>query len=82
MLCVRILIRVAELVDLRWDQIDLLHLFEPHAILLRLGGALHFAWKLFASHEIKILLSGDRAIAEGLLLATGRFHDVVANEIE
>ena len=38
--------------------------------------------KLFASHEIKVLPSGDRAVAKRLLLVTGRFHDVVANEIE
>jgi len=39
-------------------------------------------WKLFANHEIKVLPSGDWAVAERLLLAAGRFHDVVANEIE
>jgi len=38
--------------------------------------------KLFARHEIEILSSRDRAVTERLLLATGRFHDVVANEIE
>ncbi len=32
--------------------------------------------------EIKVLPSGDRAVAKRLLLATGRLHDVVANEIE
>ena len=39
--------------------------------------ALHFVWKLFASHEIKVLPSRDRALAERLLLATGRLSDLL-----
>src|SRR5262245_26820698 len=38
--------------------------------------------EVFASHEIKVLPPGERAVAKGLLLANGRVLDIVTNAIE
>ena len=58
------------------------HLDFVDTVTQEMDARIAFLWKLFAGHEIKVLPSGDRAVAERFLLATGRFHDVVTNEIE
>ena len=56
--------------------------YQAHHLTQEMDARIAFSRKLFASHEIKVLPSGDRAVAKRLLLATGRLHDVIANEIE
>jgi hypothetical protein len=54
----------------------------PSSSCQEMDACIEFTRKLFASHEIKVLPSRDRAVANRLLLATGRFHDVIANKIQ